>query len=264
VPNIPLRNLLNLDRRPWLVAGFALLLGSRAGGEPPLLPKTFSAIARDKHGKVVYLEKHTLVYKNSEEIQSAFTVYERESGEILATLTSDFSLSISTPEHVAINRLNGDRYGVRRHGAGLQMFKQDDSDEKERTKDLEEGFSGDSLAVAGQGINYYVQQNLDKIAANKTTKLTLLIPGRLQYFSFRMEPVAQKDGILFLEFTASNFFIRLFVPKIEVQFDLKMGRMIRYEGVSNISDVDGKIRELIITYDYPEQNHRSRTPQSGQ
>jgi hypothetical protein len=240
-----------MTHRFWFAIGLALCGSMGALGESPLLRKTFSAVARDKAGAIVYLEKHTLYYTTPDQIQSATTIYERESGEVLATLTSDFRLSVTTPEHEAENKLTGDRYGVRRHDGRLQMFRQDGDEKVEKTEDLAEGFSGENLVVAGQGINYYVQKNLDQIAIAKPARLTLLIPGRLQYFTFKMEAVKQENGILFLEFTAANFFIRLFVPKIKVQFDLKERRMIRYEGVSNISDVDGKIRELVITYDYP-------------
>ena len=212
--------------------------------------QTFHATARTRDGSVVYIEKHELFFDEKDQIQSASTTYERESGEVIATLKSDFSHSLATPDHVAENRLNGDRYGVRHDGQNLIMFKQDGKDQKEKSRALKVGFSGDSLAVAGQGINYYIQANLDKIRAEKTTALTLLIPGRLKYFAFKMEVVSEADGILNIEFTASNFFIRLFVPKLKVQFDVKQHRLIRYEGVSNIADHDGEIRDVVIDYDY--------------
>lgn len=215
-----------------------------------LVRKNFRATARTRDGALAYIEKHELVFDENGQIQSASTTYERESGEVIATLKSDFSHSVATPDHVAENRLNGDRYGVRHEGEILTMFKQDGKDLHEKVRVLKSDFSGDSLAVAGQGINYYIQAHLDKIRAEKTTALTLLIPGRLQYFAFKMEVVSEADGIMNIEFTASNFFIRLFVPKLKVQFDVQQRRLLRYEGVSNIADTDGGIRDVVIVYDY--------------
>lgn len=233
------------------VFGGAVFLVMTWGAEARTrVPQTFRGTARTRDGVVAYVERHEIIFDKAKRIRACTTVYERESGEVMATLHSDFSRSLATPDHVAENRLTGDRYGLRREGESLIMFKQD-KDKSEKTRGLAGDFSGESLAVAGQGINYYVQANVDKIRAEKTTALTLLIPGRLNYFTFKMEAVSELNDILYLEFTASNFFIRLFVPKLKVQFDVKHRRLLRYEGVSNIADIDGKIREVIIDYEYP-------------
>lgn len=216
-----------------------------------LIKKTFHATARTREGAVAYIEKHELFFDKTNRIRSAATTYEREAGGIIASLKSDFSQSVATPDHTAENKLTGDRYGVRREGQSLVMFKQDGKDQSEKTRILKNDFAGDSLAVAGQGLNYYIQANLDKIRSEKTTDLMLLIPGRLKYFSFKMEVVSEVDGVMNIEFTASNFFVRLFVPKLKVQFDVKQRRLIRYEGVSNIEDSDGNIQDLVIDYEYP-------------
>lgn len=215
-----------------------------------LVKKTFRGTAHTRDGAFAYIEKHELIFDENGRIQLANSTYERESGEVIATLKSDFGHSVATPDHIAENKLTGDRYGVRHEGDDLVMFKQDGKDHIEKTRILKSGFSGGSLAVAGQGLNYYIQANLDKIRAEKTTALTLLIPGRLGYYAFKMDVVSEKDGVMNIEFTASNFFIRLFVPKLKVKFDVKKHRLLKYEGVSNIADSDGEIRDVVIDYDY--------------
>jgi len=233
---------------PLKITSLFLALSS-ASMQADVVKKSFRATAKTREGAIAYLEKHEVQYENSI-IRSAYTSYERENGEVIATLKSDFSQSVTTPEHIAENKLNGDRYGVRREGDSLLMFKQDGKDQLEKLHVLKNGFAGESLAVAGQGITYYIQANLDKIRSEKTTKLTLLIPGRLKHFAFKMEMVSEIDGVMNIEFTASYFIIRLFVPKIKVQFDVKNKQLIRYEGVSNISDTNGDIRDVVIVYDY--------------
>jgi hypothetical protein len=51
-----------------------------------------------------------------------------------------------------------------------------------------------------------------------------------------------------------SWFLRLFVPHLEAEYDLSTGRLLRYQGVSMISDASGDTVAVNIFYDYPRES----------
>jgi hypothetical protein len=47
-----------------------------------------------------------------------------------------------------------------------------------------------------------------------------------------------------------NWFLRLFAPHVDVEYDLQTHRLLRYEGISNLADASGKYSKVVITYSY--------------
>ena len=50
-----------------------------------------------------------------------------------------------------------------------------------------------------------------------------------------------------------NWFLRLFTPHLEAEFDLASRRLLTYRGFSMISDLSGKTLKVKVTYDYSQQ-----------
>jgi hypothetical protein len=53
-----------------------------------------------------------------------------------------------------------------------------------------------------------------------------------------------------LKVDIQNPFLRLFAPSLKIQYDPKTRHLLKYEGLSNIPNDNGKIQNVTITYDY--------------
>jgi hypothetical protein len=51
-----------------------------------------------------------------------------------------------------------------------------------------------------------------------------------------------------------NWFLRLFAPSIEVEFDLGNRRLLWYRGISMVSNKNNKNVAVVTTYEYPQQS----------
>ena len=47
-----------------------------------------------------------------------------------------------------------------------------------------------------------------------------------------------------------NWFLRLFTPNVQVEYDLENRRLLWYRGISMVSNKENKNVEVVTTYDY--------------
>jgi len=50
-----------------------------------------------------------------------------------------------------------------------------------------------------------------------------------------------------------NWLLRLFAPDVEIEYDMKNRRLLRYRGISMVSNSSRKNYEVVTTYDYSQQ-----------
>ena len=65
-----------------------------------------------------------------------------------------------------------------------------------------------------------------------------------------MELKEEKDGIAFINIRISNWFLRLFAPKLELRYDIAEKKLLYYKGISNILDDKRKLQNAEIFYKY--------------
>jgi hypothetical protein len=214
--------------------------------------ETFKGTAKNAQGNVVYVETHKVSYDPStNKVHFAESEYVSKDGTKLGTLKSDFRKSLNSPEHIFINHINQSTYGVRADNENTILFMTEKDTTEEKTRVLKPNFAGNSLAVGCQGLNYYIRYDINKALNVKSMPISLLIPGRLEYFRFNMNNHGVQEGVLNLELSAANFFVRLFAPRMKIKYDVKTRRLLRYEGVSNLLKEDGSTQDVIIEYEYP-------------
>jgi hypothetical protein len=105
------------------------------------------------------------------------------------------------------------------------------------------------------GLNNMVRNNWEKLRRNENVDFNLGVPSQLDYFSFRV--VREKEEsfagrkTLVVRFESDHWFIRLFVDPVIVWYDLETRRAVKYEGISNIYDEQGKSYLVRVTFDKP-------------
>lgn len=206
--------------------------------------------ARLKDGTLVYTEHHTARFDESGRIKSARTVYKDPAGTIIGKLQSDFSESITAPAYDYVDLRTGEFHGIRIEKEHFVLFMREPESGEEKTIKLEKGFTENALIVGCQGLHYYLRENLDIVRQKESIGIKFLIPGDLDYYSFRMKYVGENQHVVRLKIYIDNFFLRLFAPSLLLKYDKKQGRLLNYVGLSNIKSDEGEIQHVVINYFY--------------
>jgi hypothetical protein len=198
-----------------------------------------------KNGKIVYIEKHEIEEDDTGKVLKAKTSYLREDQSVIATLESDFSMSLTNAQHEMLDARDGRRYGVRwENGTAIMWDKK--KDDKERTEKITANFAEGKLIIGGQGLHYYMRNKLSELK-NKKLAIAILIPGKLDWYSFLVEYQGEEAGLMKFVIKAQSAFLRLFAPRLEVWYSAD-GKLQRYKGLSNLSDDKGGNQSVEIKY----------------
>lgn len=200
-------------------------------------------------GKFVYREIHTIDLDGGK-VKTSETVYTDSQNKIIGRLKNDYEKSLSVPEHLMEDLLHKSKHGVRYKGNLPVMFNQEE--DKEETKTIDpDAFKG-KLLVGGQGLHYYIVENLEKILKDGKVDLKFLVPGRLDAYDFYLKVVKRDTERVEIEIEIDNWFLRLFAPKLRLIYGTKSKRLLHYSGLSNIRNEKKEIMNVKINYTYPD------------
>lgn len=201
-------------------------------------------------GKVVYIEKHRVEYADDGKLLSAETSYESPDGKPLAILKSDFTSSLTVPDHNVQDFRSGHVEGLRRENGNIVLYDKE-KDKSEKSRQLTASDAGNRILVGCQGLNYYLLGNLNNGKPIQSLPLRFLIPGKLDYYDFDMKEITQPDkSVAEFEISVKSWFLKLFAPKLHAKYDRKTKRLIWYQGLSNIKNDKGDLQSVEIEYKY--------------
>ena len=80
--------------------------------------------------------------------------------------------------------------------------------------------------------------------------MKLIFPSRLDYYSFRIRPMASTESMLKLRLEFDSWIIRLFAPHLSIAYDKKKRKIVEYFGPSNILTDKGEIQNVYIFYEW--------------
>lgn len=203
-----------------------------------------------KTGKLIYTEEHEAFYENDLNVRSIIT-YRDEKKNVIGK--KEISFQGTSP--VASFRREDYRFGTIESaepvGSGIKLVNKQDAGSavKEEIVDIPKPMAIDA------GLNNLVRNNWDALANGEQVNFNLGVPSQLDYFSFRL--LKAKDEIisgkktLVVRFESDHWYIRLFVDPVVVWYDTETRRAIRYEGISNIYNEQGKSYQVRVTFDRP-------------
>jgi hypothetical protein len=199
-------------------------------------------------GKKVYEEFHTAEFDKNK-IISSVTEYKSPSGKILGILKNNYSKSLNAPEHTMEDPVHKNTHGLRYEGDHLILFNQD-AGKKEETKKLDKDDLKGKLVVGGQGLHYYLVANLEEVIRKGELELKFLIPGRLDAYNFYLKVVKKSADNVEIDIAIDNWLLKLFAPKLKLIYDRKNPRLLKYSGLSNITDEKKDMMNVDIIYFY--------------
>jgi hypothetical protein len=211
------------------------------------LVERFTGTARGQDGAVLYLEDHA-VRRTPERLLGATTTYRDPGGREIAVLRTDFSRDPFAPSYEFEDLRSGTTEAVDVSADVLALRAGKGSRTLPRPPEPARRL------VTGQGLDRLVRTRLDAIETGEVLSLRYAVPARLDAYDMRVRAVdAEAAGAtvrIRVEF--SSWVLRLLAPSLDVEYDRKTRRILRYRGVSNLAGADSKNPEVEITYAYPQ------------
>jgi hypothetical protein len=214
-------------------------LGTIAHGE------TFVGRALNSEGKLEYLEYHTVTHLNGKVSASQTTYYDAHNTKI-GELISEYSLGPQFGSYdfrdIRAQYQDGAKVASDRIWLFRKLSPENEFEEKYILKEANQ--------IVGQGFHQFILHNLEKIAQGEIFQIRLVLPSRLDQYEFRISKREINGDTLGIRLEIDNWLLRLFAPHVDVEYDLRTRRLLRYEGISNLEDTSGKHKKVFITYSY--------------
>jgi hypothetical protein len=220
-------------------------LSLAANGAAPSATERFTGVARDRDGRVLYLEEHE-VSRSGDRALAALTTYRDPAGAVLAVLRSDYSTDPWAPSYRFEDRRTGRVETVETgpEGAALEAGG--------RRVVMARPTPGRPPLVGGQGLDRLVRARLDELRSGERLTVAFAIPARHDTFEFRVRalPSARAGEPVRLRVEVASWLLRLVAPSMDCDYDPETRRLLRYRGPSNLEGPDGARWDVEITYDY--------------
>ena len=202
-----------------------------AAANPHEQKKTIEYVAdatEPANGRLLYREKHHTTLKDGEPLTSK-TVYFGPKGQKWAVLSAEYASARDRFSHRYDDLRSGASFGVALNRAGVPVMFNRDSKEEAFERKPYTGSSGDPVAVAGQGFHWLIREKVlrGELKPGSSLKFRLLIPGRFDYFSFKIKTASERSGLVYLNVTLASLFLRMIAnAEMRLVYERKTGRLV--------------------------------------
>ena len=195
---------------------------------------------------LVYVETHRLV-RSPDGDASLDTSYRSADGEVFATRTVNANEERVTDYKLQDTR-NNYRESVRRTVDGVFIAKTRGEDTEEKTIKSAKAQS----AVIDAGFNEFIRNNWNSLLDGDIKTFQFVNVDRLDLIKLRIKHAGSEtrggNDIEKFEMNAANFFIRLVLDPIEIDYYSDTRTLHRYQGISNIKDENGNNFDVRIEF----------------
>jgi hypothetical protein len=205
----------------------------------------FTGRAYNSDGELVYIEKHTVTYRD-EKVAESRTRYYDPNSQIIGSLISEYSQGARYGSYVFKDLRGRYKDGAEVLEDRIRIYRREADEGDVETRFI----SRQPDQIVGQGFHHFIRTHLEEIAAGEIYHVRLVLPSRLDQFRFRIRKLKTDGDVLSVRLEIDNWLIRLFAPHVDANYDLKTRQLLRYEGISNLSDTIGKHPNVTINYSY--------------
>ena len=226
--------------RPVLLVFLVLLLPYDAFAQETEV--VYWGEARDDQDRLVYREKHLTNYVDGK-TKKSLTLYEDPTGREIASLESDYTLSLAMPTYVFKDLQRNYEEGLLFRDGDYYIFSRDSKHGKK-----EKRLKNPASVFSCQGWHYYVVENLERLERGDVFKIKLIFPNKLRAYDFKIEKVSSEGDTVRVKVKFANWLVSWAVPQLDLLYSKKERKLTEYRGVSNIFDANDDLQEVKITY----------------
>jgi hypothetical protein len=227
----------------------AILILSCAG-----MPGAFAEVQRvygqafNLDGELEYMEEHLITYENDRIVAIETTFYDAAAQKI-AQQVSEFTQGAQFGSYDFVDERHRYSDGARVMSDRILIYSKKNPSTDKKQKYL----SKKPNQIVGQGFYQFVAANLDALARGESLTAKLVLPAQMNQFNVKISKKQVQGNRIQLKVELDNWFLRIFTPEIQVEYDLASRRLLWYRGISMVSNADKKNVEVLTTYDYPQK-----------
>lgn len=228
-----------------LLAALAAAIATGAAQGAPLLG-TFSgsAYAIDSD-QLLFRETH-FAYPGVRGGEG-LVLYRCADGRPFARKRSHDDGDAQTPDFDLVDARSGYREGVRERDGAREVYVQRSREKPEQSAPLRPPAD----AVIDTGFDAFVQRHWSELVRGDALRFDFLVPSRRTFFAFQAakvaNPAATPPGAVTFRLSSATWFAFL-LPHIDVSYDQATRQPVRYEGLSNVRDDNGKNYRVRFEY----------------
>lgn len=201
------------------------------------------------NNSVLYTEMHTITKNEKGLNQLIETRYIDKSGNVFATMKTDFSKSPFLPQI----QFEDKRLQIKEEliwendNKTIKLRRAADGKTEQKIFPLKEGM------VAGQGFDNFIMANYEDLQ-KKPLPLKFGVLTSVDFFSFKGHRKEKNpNGYDKFGIQLSNALLRLFADELLVEYDPKTKQIMSYKGLSNIMTPEKKSQNVFIKYEVVQQ-----------
>ena len=204
--------------------------------------------AHNLNGELEYVEEHVIKYDDDRIVAIKTTYYDAETRKI-ALQSSEFSHGAQFGSYDFIDERHQYNDGAHVTSDRILIYKKENPSADMKKKYLLKKPD----QIVGQGFYQFVAANLDDLAQGRIISAKLVLPAQMNQFDVRIKKKQIQDNRILLKVELDNWFLRLFSPTIQFEYDLESRQVLWYRGVAMVSNEDRETVEVVTTYTYPQK-----------
>jgi len=232
----------------FLLAGLA----GAASAAPATLTEQLASAHSLAGGQLLYREQH-LVRMVDAAPSERLVLYRCPGGAAFARKRVDYSRTLLAPAFDLEDARSGYREGLRvAPGGGAELYFRARSGEAEQHAVLAQ-----APDVADAGFDEWLRNRWGGLAAGDVMQPRFAIPSRLETLTFQVRRTGEQTigGARAVTFRMRlDGLLGYLVPHIDVAYDARSQRLLRFEGLGNLRDASGD-RQLQVRIDFPDAPH---------
>lgn len=196
--------------------------------------------------KLIYIEKHYPTLSKEGLYEILITDYFDSENKKFASIKSEFNKNKFVPDSIFEDFRSKSKEEVRFNSETGYIYV-----ERSNPKKTEKNrFKVQSNAIHGQGFHNFIVNHFDELIKNKKN-ISIVVTSRNDFYNFTIEKTAQNSNSVQFKVYPSHFLLKQLVTPIELTYSLDAKLLLRFFGLSNIEDENGKSQVVEIKYEYP-------------
>ncbi|MBK8284583.1 MAG: hypothetical protein IPK97_06665 [Ahniella sp.] len=236
----------NLFRSFSLLCAAMLCAGPVSAESEAERTLTYNGAAIDlETGVFRYREHHWLRYQGPRLVERRVR-YLCADGQPFAEKRVDYTASRFAPEFELSDARSGYREGLRGAGASAEVFVQSKRGATAETAAL----ARTPTVVADAGFDEYLLEKWEGLAAGESLRFDFLVPSERKAIGFKVRDVSEPGSPFIVARLSLGSWLAFLAPSLDAHYDRQTRRLVRYEGLSNLRDGEGK--NYLVRIDFPE------------
>ena len=190
---------------------------------------------------LLYTETHEVDLDEAGEYRRASVSYDGPNGQPIAFKKLNYSVERLRPELDFTDFRTAQQVTVQHNGRAMLLQTKTMSDLQQVNIPVEEE---PKLTVVDAGFDQLVGRYWEQLKAGEDIEFEVLALSRASLISFRVYRTSLSEQHVELAIAPANWLIRLLMDPIALKYDRQTGRLLEYQGVTNIqASVDGEVSE---------------------